>query len=177
MNTPLVLVTVAAAAFVSAFVPVSPIEPYLVAVGTAGHHGPVALGVAAGAGQTAGKLLIFVATRAALRSGRPQRWLAVVARRFSRPASRHRRGSGRGGALRRRLSAWGRWLTALLDRPALAAPVVLLSAVLGVPPLLATTVYAARTRISAPAFTLACLLGRSARFVAVAAVPSLLVTP
>jgi membrane protein YqaA with SNARE-associated domain len=56
-----------------------------------------------------------------------------------------------------------------------AAPTVFLSALLGVPPLLVTTVYAAGTHMSAGTFGAVCLVGRSIRFIAIALVPQLVV--
>lgn len=158
-------------ATLSAFVPMIPIEPYLVGLVTAGGHDPVPLGIAAAVGQTAGKLLIFLSTRAALRTDRVRRWRRRPARRGARPASEPPTRWWR--AVGSVVAAAGRRLTALLDRPLLTAPIVFVSAATGVPPLLATSIYVARTPISLPGFTLACLSGRSVRFVAVASVPLL----
>ena len=139
--------------FVSAFAPVLPAEPYLAAMVATVGTAAVPLGIAAAVGQTLGKLVIFLATRGVLRSARLRSWLG---RRRSSP--------GRFAAV----VAW-------LDRPALAAPVLLLSAVVGLPPLLLVSVYAARTSMSAPVFTLVCLAGRSVRFVLVALAPRLVI--
>jgi membrane protein YqaA with SNARE-associated domain len=54
------LATTAAVALASAFVPAIPIEAYLVAAIATTGTDPVALGVAAGLGQTAGKLHPYV---------------------------------------------------------------------------------------------------------------------
>jgi membrane protein YqaA with SNARE-associated domain len=168
MTTEAVLSAFAVAAL-SAFVPVTPVEPYLVAL-AAGGQPTVAVGIAAAAGQTAGKLVIFLGTRAALRSGTVRGWSSRLAARYSRRSRFSRRSPAEPGRFRAGL----RRLTALLDRPALVVPTVLLSAVTGVPPLLAVSVHAARTRVSAPVFALCCLAGRAIRFVAVASVPGLL---
>ena len=197
------IVTTAAVAAASAFVPAIPIEAYLVAVVTTTGTDPVALGIAAGLGQTAGKLLTFLAARGVIRSSRLRRWLA---RRPGRPGS----GSADGSPLRRtwartrrRLAvarermaaalrrvvppALGRWsraaarsasaaskrLIVLMDRPVIAAPTVFLSALVGMPPLLVTSVYAAGTHMSAATFGAICLAGRSIRFIAIALVPQL----
>lgn len=157
------VVSAFAVAALSAFVPVTPVEPYLVAL-AAGGQPMVAVGIAAAAGQTAGKLVIFLATRATLRSGTVRGWAARIGARYSR------RSPAEPGRLRVRL----RRLTALLDRPTLVVPTVLLSAVTGVPPLLAVSVHAARTRVSASAFALCCLTGRALRFLAIASLPTLL---
>jgi membrane protein YqaA with SNARE-associated domain len=142
-------------AAVSAFLPVAPVEPYLVAL-AAGGQPVLAVSVAAAVGQTAGKVLIFLAARRTLRSDRLRRWLS---RRVPERLSERSR-------LRR--------LLALLDRPALVVPTILASAVTGLPPLLAVSVHAARTRVSAPVFALCCLAGRAARFTVVMLVPGLL---
>jgi membrane protein YqaA with SNARE-associated domain len=170
----------AATAVLSAFVPAMPIEPYLVGLVATSHYHPVPLGIAAAVGQTFGKLLIFPGTRGAVRSSRMRRWGARAARRFTRPRCEPPAApTPRSWAVRwwrassRPVVAAGRRLTALLDRPLLTAPIVFVSAAAGVPPLLVTSVYAARTPISVLAFTLACLLGRSVRFVALASVPLL----
>jgi membrane protein YqaA with SNARE-associated domain len=158
-----------------------PIEPYLVGLVTTSHHHPVPLGIAAAVGQTFGKLLVFLGTRGALRSRRIRRWGSRAAGRFTRPRS----GPPTTPAPPGRAVRWwraglhpvvgaGRRLTSLLDRPLLTAPIVFVSAAAGVPPLLATSVYVARTPISVLVFTLACLLGRSVRFVAIASVPLLI---
>jgi membrane protein YqaA with SNARE-associated domain len=79
-------------------------------------------------------------------------------RRWSRAAAR----SARAGSNR---------LKTLLDRPVVAAPTVFLSALVGMPPVLVTSVYAAGTHMSAATFGAICLLGRSVRFIAIALVP------
>ena len=58
----------AAVGLLSAFLPFTPVEPYLIAAVATTGAPPVALGVAAAAGQTAGKVLIFLGTRGAIRS-------------------------------------------------------------------------------------------------------------
>jgi membrane protein YqaA with SNARE-associated domain len=73
-----------------------------------------------------------------------------------------------------RATAALRAMTTLLDRRWLRAPIVFASALTGVPPLLATTVYTAQTPMPASTFAAVCLLGRSIRFVAIAAAPQLL---
>jgi membrane protein YqaA with SNARE-associated domain len=199
------VVTTAAVAAVSAFVPAIPIEAYLVAAVTTTGADPVALGIAAGLGQTAGKLVTFLAARGVIRSSRLRRSLR---RRTGPPGAGPADGSPPGRAwarTRRRIavarervaaalsravpSALGRWsraaarsaraaskqLIILLDRPAVAAPTVFLSALLGIPPLLLTSVYAAGTHMSAATFGTACLAGRSIRFIAIALVPQLIV--
>ncbi|HYN94421.1 MAG TPA: hypothetical protein VES42_11285 [Pilimelia sp.] len=181
----------AGVALVSAFVPVVPIEPYLLGVVAVTGHGAVGLGIAAGIGQTLGKLLIFLGARGTLRSQALQRWLAKHTARFRQPAPVLADGTvavaGAGAPVghdsdptgrwrlpgRPTLRRWSRALTGALARPALAVPVLLLSATLGMPPLLLVTFYAAGTRMRAAVFAAVCLAGRTARFIAVAAVPDL----
>ncbi|RSM47477.1 hypothetical protein DMB66_47870 [Actinoplanes sp. ATCC 53533] len=197
------VVTTAAVAALSAVVPAIPIEAYLVAAITTTGADPVALGIAAGLGQTAGKLVTFLAARGVIRSSRLRRSLRqrtgptgagpAEGSRLGRAWARTRR---RVAVARERMTAalsravppaLGRWsraaarsvsaaskrLIILLDRPVVAAPTVFLSALLGIPPLLVTSVYAAGTPMSAATFGVVCLAGRSIRFIAVALAPHL----
>jgi membrane protein YqaA with SNARE-associated domain len=147
-------------AFVSAFVPFTPVEPYLLGVVAATDDVPLLLGLSAAAGQTAGKVLLFLAARGTIRWNRLREWLA---RKTDAATAKSPR--------RKWLAEQVTKLTDLLDRPTLTAPIVLLSAVVGIPPLLLVTVYAARTRISLPVFAIVCLLGRAARFITLVYVP------
>jgi membrane protein YqaA with SNARE-associated domain len=198
-------VTTMLVATVSAFLPAVPIEPYLLgAVAATGHSG-LLLGIAAGVGQTVGKVLIFSGTRGTLRSAALRRWIDRHAARFrdkapagapdgpvsggpagEGPVSGGRAGEGpvSGGPVpvsprrRRRtvgptLKRWQEALMAALRHPTLAVPVLLLSAVTGVPPLLLVVFYAAGTKMPAGLFAAVCLVGRSARFIAIASVPHL----
>lgn len=199
-------------ALVSAFFPVTPVEPYLLGLAAATDYSPVALGLAAALGQTIGKTTLFLGVRGALRSDRLRRWVEAAERR------RERRRAARCGApesggeadsvesvgveanspvgtgtaktspvstvpvstMRERLRAplapvvaVARKLLSLLDKPALAAPILLLSAVTGMPPLMATSICAAGTKISLPLFVTACFVGRAVRFIAIAYAPQL----
>jgi membrane protein YqaA with SNARE-associated domain len=199
------VVTTAAVAAVSAFVPAIPIEAYLVAAITTTGADPVALGIAAGLGQTAGKLVTFLAARGVIRSSRLRRsrqrrtdppgagptessplrrvWartrrrVAVARERLAAAVSRAvpsalRRWSR---AAARSAGAASKRLIILLDRPAVAGPTVFLSALLGIPPLLVTSVYAAGTHMSAATFGVVCLAGRSVRFIAIALIPEMVI--
>ncbi|MCZ7379061.1 hypothetical protein [Micromonospora sp. WMMC250] len=162
------MITVLAAAAVgllSAFLPFTPAEPYLIAAVTTTGTPPVALGVAAAAGQTAGKVLIFLGARGAIRS----QWLQRRLRR--RPATAQP--PGRLVAMFARPKAAGARLVEVLERPRHTAGMLLVSAVTGFPPLLATSVYLGRTPMPPAAFAAACLLGRTIRFVMIALVPQL----
>ncbi|MDN3241317.1 hypothetical protein [Glycomyces tritici] len=178
--------TAALTAFVSAFFPITPVEPYLLALAAATSYSPIALGIAAAVGQTLGKTTLFLGARGAFRSARLRRWVeAAEERRDRRRADRSPEGAAAEGdgaastAVRVRrgplaaLIAFGRRLLALLDRPSLAVPILLLSATTGLPPLMATSIYAAGTRINLPLFVAACLVGRSIRFIAIAYAPQL----
>ena len=200
------VVTTAAVAAASAFVPAIPIEAYLVAVITTTGTDPVALGIAAGLGQTVGKLLTFLAARGVIRSSRlrrslgqhtgppgsgstegspPRRPCARTRRRLA--VARERMAATLSRAVPPLLKRWSRAagrsagaaskrLIILLDRPVVAAPIVFLSALVGMPPLLVTSVYAAGTQMSAATFGAICLVGRSIRFIAIALVPALVMT-
>lgn len=165
----------------SAFLPATPVEPYILGLTLVGDQPVIPLSIAAAAGQTAGKLLIFLGTRTTLRTGWLHRCYAWATRRYARvgvgPASAAvgtEPPDGRWRAAARSVQAAGRRLTALLDRPMLVTPTVFVSAVVGVPPLLAVSVYAARTPITATMFTACCLAGRTLRFLALTSAPFLL---
>ncbi|GAA1878308.1 hypothetical protein [Asanoa iriomotensis] len=151
------LIGVAAIGFASAFQPFTPVEAYLVGVVATSNAAPVPAGLAAALGQTAGKVVILLATRGLLRGS----WLRRIVDRQRGPTHR--------SAFRDRMAA----LVALLDRPRYAAAMLFASAVAGIPPLLATTVYVARTPMPVSVFSLLCLTGRTIRFVAVALAPAL----
>ncbi|WP_432901857.1 hypothetical protein ACQP1S_00075 [Micromonospora matsumotoense] len=156
----------AAVGLLSAFLPFTPAEPYLMAAVATTGTPPVALGVAAAAGQTAGKFLIFLGTRGAIHSP----WLR---RRLSRRTPTGRKPAGRWGTMLARPKAAGARLVEMMERPRQAIGVLLVSAVTGFPPLLATSVYLGRTPLRPVAFAATCLLGRTIRFVAIALVPRL----
>ncbi|MEU7616374.1 hypothetical protein AB0M91_18530 [Micromonospora rifamycinica] len=160
------VLTAAAVGLLSAFLPFTPAEPYLVAAVATTGTPPVALGVAAAAGQTAGKILIFLGTRDAIRSP----WLR---RRLTRHTPTGPTPTGRWGAALTRPKAVGARLVAVMERPRQTIGVLLVSAVTGFPPLLATSVYLARTPLRPVAFAATCLLGRTIRFVAIALTPRL----
>jgi membrane protein YqaA with SNARE-associated domain len=163
------LVTVATG-FASAFIPAIPVEPYIVGLMATTEQNAVLVGIAAGIGQTIGKLLIFLGVRGLIRAPILQRWLGRRAKALPAPEPETPTGGGVGTKIR----TAGVKLTALLDRPALSAPIVLLSATVGLPPLLLVSAYAARTRMTVGMFTATCLLGRSIRFVAIALAPRLI---
>jgi membrane protein YqaA with SNARE-associated domain len=154
----------AAVGLLSAFLPFTPAEPYLIAAVATTSAPPVALGVAAAAGQTAGKVLIFLGTRGAIHSP----WLQ---RQLSRRTHTAPEPPGRLGTMLARPKAAGARLVQVIDRPRQATGVLLISAVTGFPPLLAASVYLGRTPMRLVTFAATCLLGRTIRFVTVALAP------
>lgn len=162
------IAVLAAASFglLSAFLPFTPAEPYLVtAVVTTGAP-PVALGVAAAAGQTAGKVLIFFGARGAIRSPWLQRWHTRCPFAASKPP-------GRLSMMLARPKAAGARLIVVMERPRQATGMLLVSAVTGFPPLLAATIYLGRTPMRPVAFAATTLLGRTIRFVTITLAPHL----
>ncbi|GGO19657.1 hypothetical protein [Micromonospora parathelypteridis] len=158
----------AAVGLLSAFLPFTPAEPYLIAAAATTGAPPVALGVAAAVGQTAGKILIFLGARGAIRSAWLQRRLS---RRSAAPARPGR--LGRLGRMLARPKAAGARLVEVMERPHQSTGLLLTSAVTGFPPLLAASVYLGRTPMRPVAFAATCLLGRAIRFVTVALAPQL----
>jgi membrane protein YqaA with SNARE-associated domain len=114
---------------------------------------PIAIGVAVG--QTIGKLALFYSVRA----GRDSRF---VRHRRERARSRPR------SPLRQRLDAAVDWLLALLGRKRWGLPIVLMAALVGIPPLYAVALIAGATQMKASWFGLTVLGGRIARFVLIA---------
>lgn len=178
------LLTTAVLAFASAFLPALPVEPYLVgAVATAGGN-VVGIGVAAGLGQTLGKVTLFLAVRGSTTARWLPRWIrprVQAVRERSAATSRHGvpepapvARSGTRARIVRRLRELPAMLTTTARNPLIAAAVILVSGLLGVPPLLLTTCYAAVGRMPVITFAATCLVARSARFICVAATPHLL---
>lgn len=169
-----------AVGLLSAFLPFTPAEPYLIAAVATTGAPPVALGVAAAAGQTVGKLLIFLGSRGAIRSPWLRRRLSRRPPGASPPPgqlgtmlARPKTVGARLGMILARLKAAGARLVEVMERPRQATGVLLVSAVTGFPPLLAASVYLARTPMRPLAFAATCLLGRTIRFVTIALAPQL----
>lgn len=151
------LATTTLLSFAVAVVPVFPVEPYVIGMAAAEPGWAIPIGLAAGSGQAVGKTFFLLCTRGAVKTA----WIRRLVSRWSRPPS----SSGR----------FVRRVGAALDRPGIAAPIVLLSAGTGVPPLTIVVLYAARTRMAWPLFLLLTLAGRSVYFSAIALVPSLFI--
>ncbi|MEU5564991.1 VTT domain-containing protein [Micromonospora musae] len=141
--------------FASALVPVVNAEAYAVIAGRPGGYAVIAV-VALAVGQTAGKLLLFEAAR---------RGTGRLARRLAR-----RNRSGRAAA---RTARWTEPVQRWLSRRRTGLPTVLLSASVGVPPLVLVSVAAGTAGLRRREFAVACLLGRVLRF-AVLALPAAL---
>lgn len=136
--------------FVSALVPLINLELYLLGLlaTTAPEHTWL-VALAAAVGQTAGKLVYFESARLAARWPRLRR---VLARR-------------RGGAGQARPPGRvARWVHSIADSQPTVAAVVAVSAVVGIPPLLAAAGVAGTTRLRTWLFVVVCLLGRWLRF-------------
>lgn len=145
---------------ISALLPVVNAELYLIALVT--QQPQLAwwlVGLAAAVGQLIGKLAFFYLGRGSVRL--PARW-----RRLHHAADpqRHRRWSGR----------LARFRQTCRDRPVWTAAVLLTAAAVGLPPLAATSFAAGVAGISVRLFVLTGLIGRFARFGAIAASPGLL---
>jgi membrane protein YqaA with SNARE-associated domain len=140
-------------AFVSAWLPVVNIEVYLVGLLATTSVTPWSMSLAAAAGQTGGKVLMFLSARGVLASP----W---VRRRLQR---------GAGGRAQR----WTAWVTARAEGW-VGVAVVLLSAVVGLPPLLLVSVVAGTTRMPVLAFAGSCLVGRWLRFFLLLTAPGVL---
>lgn len=132
----------------SALVPVLNAEAYLAVSGVAAPATAVLVACALALGQTLGKVTLYEAAR---RGG---------ARAAGHRAARHRRARFAAGLVTR--------LTALLRRPWLGGVTVLVSASLGVPPLAVVSVLAGGAGVHRLVFVATCLLGRTARFLALA---------
>lgn len=156
----------AAVGLLSAFLPFTPAEPYLIAAVATTGAPAVALGMAAAAGQTVGKVLIFLGARGAIHSP----WLH---RRLNRRPPAASQPPGRLATMLARPKAAGTRLVEEMERPRRATGVLLVSAVTGFPPLLAASVYLGRTPMRLATFAATCLLGRSIRFVTIALAPHL----
>ncbi len=138
---------------VSAVVPVVNAEAYIVASSVTVLAGAVPIAVGVGIGQMVGKLLLFIGVRRG-------REFAVFRRRRHQGRARRARLTGARALLARLLDLVGqkRW----------GLPIVLLAAVVGIPPLYAVALLAGATRMPALGFALTVLVGRVARFVLVA---------
>jgi len=144
---------------VSALVPVVNAEIFLVGLVTAQPQLPWWLvGLAAAVGQLAGKLVIYYAGRGALR----------LPARLRRKSESERRG--------RWSARLARFQETCRDRPVWTVGVLVTAAAVGLPPFAATSFVAGVAQVSLGTFLTTGLVGRFARFGAIAAAPTLLNT-
>lgn len=139
----------------SAIVPVANAEAYVIGSQVSAVAGAVPVAVGVGLGQTVGKLVLFLSVR----QGRQL------------PFVRHRRAAARRqqvGPARARFRAGAARLLELVGRKRWGLPIVLLAAVVGLPPLYGVALLAGATTMRTGWFTLVVLLGRTARFVLLA---------
>jgi membrane protein YqaA with SNARE-associated domain len=140
---------------ISAIVPVANAEAYVIGSQVSAVAGPVLIAVGVGIGQTFGKLLLFLSVR----QGKEL------------PFIRHRRAEARREAVspaRLRFRAAVARLLDLLGQKRWGLPIVLLAAVVGLPPLYAVALVAGATTMRAVWFALVVLVGRVTRFVLLA---------
>jgi membrane protein YqaA with SNARE-associated domain len=140
---------------VSAVVPVANAEAYVVASQVTALAGAVPIAVGVGIGQMVGKLLLFVGVR------RGREFAVFRRRRNDGPARTI-------GPTRARVRALVARLLDLVGQKRWGLPIVLLAAVVGVPPLYAVALLAGATRMPGIWFALTVLVGRITRFVLVA---------
>jgi membrane protein YqaA with SNARE-associated domain len=140
---------------VSAVVPVVNAEAYVVGSQVSAIAGAVPIAVGVGIGQTFGKLVLFLSVR----QGK------------NLPFVRHRRAeAARGpvGPFRAKVRAARARLLELVGQKRWGLPIVLLAAVVGLPPLYAVALLAGATTMRTLWFALVVLVGRVARFVLLA---------
>ena len=140
---------------VSAVVPVVNAEAYVVGSQVSAIAGAVPIAVGVGIGQTFGKLVLFLSVR----QGK------------NLPFVRHRRAeAARGpvGPFRTKVRAAIARLLELVGQKRWGLPIVLLAAVVGLPPLYAVALLAGATTMRTLWFALVVLVGRVARFVLLA---------
>ncbi|SRR5580765_2981437 len=161
MTWHLVLVALAALGFGlgSAVIPVLNAEVYAVATAAAGPTVAVVSVLGVAIGQTAGKVAMLVVVRRGMDSTWLTRWRTK--RPPKAPATEQ-------PAWRRALARWSAALLRQMDRPVVGGLVVLLSSVVGLPPLAAVTVLAGMRSLPLPVFTVAVGIGRVVRFAALA---------
>ena len=140
---------------VSAVVPVVNAEAYVIGSQVSAIAGPVPIAVGVGIGQVFGKLLLFLGVR----RGKEFRFV------------RHRRTQARAfpvGPTRARFRAIMAKLLDLVGQKRWGLPIVLLAAIVGIPPLYAVALLAGATTMRAIWFALVVLVGRVTRFVLLA---------
>lgn len=150
----LALLTSLAFGVVSAIIPVANAEAYVIASQVAAVAGPIPVAVGVGLGQSAGKLLLFIAVR----RGRDFWFLR-------RHHHDHRTATG---PVRARIRAFLARLLELVGTNRWGLPIVALAAVIGIPPLYAVALVAGASRMRTLWFWAVVAAGRVTRFVLVA---------
>jgi len=166
---------------VSAVTPFLPVEAYVIGLAVAQSQTVAVSGaVAAAVGQTVGKVVLFYTARGAATSSWLQRLRDRGAKEAAEITAAEQAGEEPpGGPVKRALRPVGRWLKRVnavgirLLSGRWGPGVVLLSGAVGIPPLLAIAFYAGTSKMNIRAFVVACLLGRTVRFVVLALVPDL----
>jgi membrane protein YqaA with SNARE-associated domain len=151
----LALLTSVGFGVISAIVPVANAEAYVIGSQVSAVAGPVSIAVGVGIGQMFGKLLLFLSVR----KGRQL------------PFVRHRREEARKEPVGRFRAGFRRWVARLLDlvgQKRWGLPIVLLAAVIGLPPLYAVALLAGATAMRGAWFAVFVLIGRVTRFVLLA---------
>lgn len=149
----LALLTSLAFGVVSAIIPVANAEAYVIASQVAAVAGPMPVAVGVGLGQSAGKLLLFVAVR----RGRDFWFLR-----------KHHDQRTAVGPVRTRIRAVLARLLELVGTNRWGLPIVAMAAVIGIPPLYAVALVAGASRMRALWFWVVVAAGRVTRFVLVA---------
>lgn len=139
----------------SAVFPVINAETYVAASQVTALAGPIPVAVGVGIGQSLGKLLVFLGVR----RGRDIAFFKTRREKAARV---------RVGPVRQRFQAVMAKLLELVGSNRWGLPITFLAAMVGLPPLYAVAVLAGATRMRAGWFYLVVLVGRVARFVAVA---------
>jgi membrane protein YqaA with SNARE-associated domain len=139
----------------SAVIPLANAEAYVIASQVSEAAGAVPVAVGVGIGQTIGKLLLFFGVRRGKEFPFMRAKKSEIAQRPVSPR-------------RAQFRAAIRKLLALIGQKRWGLPIVLLAAVVGLPPLYAVALLAGATKMRAVWFGLCVLVGRVTRFVLVA---------
>jgi membrane protein YqaA with SNARE-associated domain len=149
------LVTSVGFGVISAVVPLVNAEAYVIGSQVSAVAGPVPIAVGVGIGQVFGKLLLFLGVRRGKEFG----------------FVRHRRERARtrpAGPVRVKFRAFAAKLLDLVGQERWGLPIVLLAAIIGIPPLYAVALLAGATTMRTLSFALVVLVGRVTRFVLLA---------
>jgi len=151
----LALITSVGFGVISAIVPVANAEAYVIGSQVSAVAGAVPIAVGVGIGQMVGKLILFLSVR----QGRELSFIRHRREKARRePVSRTRARFRQGMARLLELVGQKRW----------GLPIVLLAAVVGLPPLYAVALLAGATAMRGLWFALVVLVGRVTRFVLLA---------